>query len=84
MKKTRWHRVPSTLSARLSTHVTLEAHATGQVIASFDGYSVSLGAFSAGLLAVVSVVSMVIGCASRLQAALDRANGERDAGMTLA
>jgi SagB-type dehydrogenase family enzyme len=40
---------PSTLSARLSTHVTLEAHATGQVIASFDGYSVSLGAFSAGL-----------------------------------
>ena len=40
---------PSTLSARLSTHVTLEANATGQVIASFDGYSVSLGAFSAGL-----------------------------------
>jgi SagB-type dehydrogenase family enzyme len=41
--------VPPTLSARLSTHVTLEAHATGQVIASFDGYLVSLGAFSAGL-----------------------------------
>lgn len=40
---------PSTLSARLSTHVTLEAHATGQVIASFDGYLVGLGAFSAGL-----------------------------------
>ena len=40
---------PSTLSARLSTHVALEAHATGQVIASFDGYLVSLGAFSAGL-----------------------------------
>ena len=39
----------STLSARLSTHVTLEAHATGQIIASFDGYLVSLGAFSAGL-----------------------------------
>ena len=41
--------MPPTLSARLSTHVTLEAHATGQVIASFDGYLVSLGAFSAGL-----------------------------------
>lgn len=40
---------PSTLSARLSTHVTLEAHATGQVIASFDGYLVGLGAFSAGV-----------------------------------
>ena len=40
---------PSILSARLSTHVTLEARATGQVVASFDGYVVGLGAFSAGL-----------------------------------
>ncbi len=41
---------PSTLSARLGAHVTLEAHAAGQVIASFNGYLVSLGAFSAGLV----------------------------------
>src|SRR5262249_36862146 len=40
---------PSILSARLSTHVTLEASATGQVVASFDGYMISLGAFSVGL-----------------------------------
>ncbi len=40
---------PSSLSARLSTRLTLEAHANGEVIASFDGYLVSLGAFSAGL-----------------------------------
>jgi len=37
---------PPTLSARLSSHITLEAHATGKIIACFDGYSVDLGAFS--------------------------------------
>ena len=32
-----------TVSARLSGHVTLEAHANGQIIACFDGYSVGSG-----------------------------------------
>ncbi len=40
---------PPNLSARLSTRVSLEANATGQVIASFDGYLVSLGEVSSGL-----------------------------------
>ena len=40
---------PSTLFARLSSHVTLQANATGQVVASFDGYLVSLGTFSSCL-----------------------------------
>ena len=48
-KKRSRRRVPSTLSARLNTRVVLEAHATGQVVASFDAYVVSLGAFSTGL-----------------------------------
>ena len=39
---------PPTVSARLSGHVTLEAHANGKIIACFDGYSVGLGTFSAG------------------------------------
>jgi SagB-type dehydrogenase family enzyme len=38
---------PPTVSARLSSHVTLEAQANGKVIACFDGYSVDLGTFSA-------------------------------------
>ena len=38
---------PPTVSARLSGHVTLEAHANGQIVACFDGYSVDLGTFSA-------------------------------------
>ena len=42
---------PSTLSARLSSHVKLEADATGQVVASFHGRVVSLGTFSADLAA---------------------------------
>jgi len=36
-----------TVSARLSSHVTLERHTDGKIVASFDGYSVGLGAFSA-------------------------------------
>ena len=36
------------LSARLGGHVTLEAHADGNIVARFDGYSVGLGTFSAG------------------------------------
>ena len=39
---------PPTVSARLSGHVTLEAHANGEIVACFDGYSVGLGTFSAG------------------------------------
>jgi len=38
---------PPTVSARLAPRVTLEAHASGEIIACFDGYSVDLGAFSA-------------------------------------
>ncbi|HEX3342702.1 MAG TPA: SagB family peptide dehydrogenase [Pseudolabrys sp.] len=38
---------PPTVSARLSGHVTLEAHAGGKIIACFGGYSVDLGTFSA-------------------------------------
>ena len=39
---------PPTVSARLGGHVTLEAHANGEIVACFDGYSVGLGTFSAG------------------------------------
>ena len=42
---------PPTVSARLSSHVTLEAQADGKVTACFDGYSVELGTFSAGAAA---------------------------------
>jgi len=37
----------ATVSARLSSHVTLEPQATGKLIARFGGYSVGLGMFSA-------------------------------------
>jgi len=40
--------VPATVSARLGGRVTLEAHANGEIVACFDGYSVGLGTFSAG------------------------------------
>jgi SagB-type dehydrogenase family enzyme len=42
---------PSTLSARVSSHVKLESDATGQVVASFHGRVVSLGRFSTDLAA---------------------------------
>ncbi len=38
-----------TVSARLSSPVTLEAQADGKIIACFEGHSVSLGTFSAGV-----------------------------------
>ncbi|MGC1574204.1 MAG: dehydrogenase, partial [Pseudolabrys sp.] len=41
---------PQTVSARLSDHVTLEARANGQIVANFDGFSIELGAFSAGVV----------------------------------
>jgi SagB-type dehydrogenase family enzyme len=39
---------PATLSARLGGHVTLEAQASGEIAACFEGFSVGLGKFSAG------------------------------------
>jgi SagB-type dehydrogenase family enzyme len=38
---------PAVVSARLSAHITLEAHADGNLSACFDGYAESLGRFSA-------------------------------------
>ena len=40
--------VPAHLAARLRGHVTLEAHASGELFAYVDGYPVSIGRFSAG------------------------------------
>jgi SagB-type dehydrogenase family enzyme len=40
---------PDTLSTRLEAHVTLETQANGQIVACFDGHSVNLGKFSAGV-----------------------------------
>ena len=42
---------PPTVSARLNSHVSLEAHASGHIIACFGGHSVDLGTFSAGAAA---------------------------------
>ena len=41
--------MPTTVSARLGGHVTLEAHADGKIIACFDGASAGLGTYSAGV-----------------------------------
>jgi SagB-type dehydrogenase family enzyme len=41
--------VPPTVSARLGGQVALETHANGEIVASFDGYSVGLGTFGAGV-----------------------------------
>ena len=40
---------PATVSARLRGHVRLQAHANGEIVAGFDGYSIGLGTFSAGV-----------------------------------
>jgi SagB-type dehydrogenase family enzyme len=37
---------PSTVSARLSGHITLETRTDGNIVACFDGYSIGLGKFS--------------------------------------
>src|SRR5262249_11022227 len=42
---------PPTVSARLNSHVSLEAHASGHIIACFGGHSVDLGTFSSGAAA---------------------------------
>jgi SagB-type dehydrogenase family enzyme len=39
--------VPPAISARLSSHITLEVRADGGIAAGFDGYSIGLGKFSA-------------------------------------
>jgi SagB-type dehydrogenase family enzyme len=39
---------PAPVSARLRGHVRLDAHANGEIVAGFEGYSVRLGTFSAG------------------------------------
>ena len=39
--------VAATLAARLRGHVRLEPHANGEIVARVDGYSISLGTFSA-------------------------------------
>jgi SagB-type dehydrogenase family enzyme len=41
---------PPGISARLSAHIVLEADADGSIAACFDGYSVGLGKFSAGVM----------------------------------
>ena len=41
-------RPPAPVSARLRSHVRLEAQANGEIVVGFDGYSVGLGMFSAG------------------------------------
>ena len=46
-RTTKSRRSSPTVSARLSAHVSLEAHANGEILASFDGYLVGLGTFSA-------------------------------------
>jgi SagB-type dehydrogenase family enzyme len=48
-KRTRKPAAP-TLSARLNSHVSLQAQADGNLTASFDGYSVALGKFSTDAL----------------------------------
>jgi SagB-type dehydrogenase family enzyme len=47
--KTRGPRIaPPTISARLSSHITLDVQADGRIAACFEGQSVGLGTFSAG------------------------------------
>jgi SagB-type dehydrogenase family enzyme len=42
---------PATVSVRLRGHVRLDGHANGEIVAGFDGYSISLGTFSASVVA---------------------------------
>jgi SagB-type dehydrogenase family enzyme len=39
---------PAKVSARLGGHVTLEAHANGQIVATLDGYPIGVGMFGVG------------------------------------
>jgi SagB-type dehydrogenase family enzyme len=47
-KKRGQRAAPTTLSARLVGHVTLQTQASGEIVACFDDFSVGLGKFSAG------------------------------------
>jgi len=49
--KKRRRPIPSTLVVQLVEHVALQAHADGEIIASFGGHAVSLGRFSAAAAA---------------------------------
>jgi len=49
-KNSRRRAAPPTISARLSGRVTLQAGVAGEIAAWFDGYSVDLGKFSAGVV----------------------------------
>jgi SagB-type dehydrogenase family enzyme len=49
-KQPRQRSLPATLSVRLSGHIAVEAQADGSLAATFDGYPVSLGKYSAGAL----------------------------------
>ena len=46
-KPKRVRSVAATVSARLRGHFRLDGHANGEIVAAFDGYSISLGTFSA-------------------------------------
>jgi SagB-type dehydrogenase family enzyme len=41
---------PPVISARLNSHIALEAREDGSILACFDGHSVALGKFSAGVM----------------------------------
>jgi SagB-type dehydrogenase family enzyme len=55
---------PSAVCARLSGRVRLEAHAHGEIVACFDGYSVGLGTFGAGAAARAQDLRMGLPLAS--------------------
>jgi SagB-type dehydrogenase family enzyme len=66
---------PATLSARLSNHVTLEAQANGRIVACFDGQSVDMGKFSAGVARRAR--DLRVGLALRSFASVGRANNKQ-------
>jgi SagB-type dehydrogenase family enzyme len=61
----------TTISARLSGHVALEAHADGKIAACFNGYSIGLGTFSAAVADCAQDLRMGLSLASL-------ASGSRD------
>jgi SagB-type dehydrogenase family enzyme len=56
------------ISARLSSHVTLDVQANGKIFACFGGYSVGLGSFSAGAAARAQDLSVGLPLASFVSA----------------
>jgi SagB-type dehydrogenase family enzyme len=65
---------PPTISARLSAHITLEAHADGNVFARFDYHSIGLGKFSAAAVKTAQALRTGLPLASfaRQDRAVDR------------